>query len=173
LNSSPIKSGSDREGVFLLKTLIIGLGNPILRDDGIGIRIAEKIKHRLNGKKDIEVIELSVGGLRLMEAMSGYDRVIIIDAVITGQNPPGTIYKLGIADLSMSLHTSSTHDTSLACAIESGKRMGMKLTSEVVIWGIEVSDVSTFGETMIAPVESAIPLVVERVIKECLILPSL
>ncbi len=149
-----------------MKTLIIGLGNPILKDDGVGIHAAEKIKQRINGKKDIEVMELSVGGLRLMEAMSGYNRVFIIDAVMTGKNLPGTIYRLNIDDLSMSLHTSSTHDASLACALESGRRAGMELPSEIIIWGIEAADVNNFGEEMTGAVESAIPLVAEKIMNE-------
>jgi len=149
-----------------MKTLIIGLGNPILRDDGVGIHVAEKIKHHIEEKKDVEVIELSVGGLRLMEAMSGYDRVFIIDSVMTGQNAPGTICKLNIDDLGMSLHASSTHDTSLACAIESGRNIGIKLPSEIIIWGIEAVDVNTFGDDMTVQVKSAIPLVVEKIMNE-------
>lgn len=149
-----------------MKTLIIGLGNTILRDDGVGIRVVEKIRQLVNGKKGIEVIELSVGGLRLMETMSGYDRVFIIDAVMTGQAVPGSVYNLNIDDLGMSLHTASTHDTNLVSALKSGRRIGIKLPSEITIWGIEASDVNTFGEDMTEAVESAIPLVVERVIKE-------
>jgi hydrogenase maturation protease len=150
-----------------MKTLVIGLGNTILRDDGVGIRAAEEIRKRISGSRDeIDVIELSVGGMRLMEEMAGYERVIIIDAIMTGENPPGTVSRLDLHDLGMSLHTSSTHDTSLACALEGGGRLGIKLPSDVIIWGIEVRDVNNFGEEMTADVASMIPLVVENVLEE-------
>lgn len=149
-----------------MKTIIIGIGNPIRRDDGVGIRVAQKIRQLINGKEDIEVIELSAGGLRLMEAMADYDKAIVIDAIITGQGPPGAIQKLNINNLAMSLHTSTTHDTSLASAIEIGKKLGIKIPSEIIIYGVEIADVNNFGENMTEAVESAIPFVAEKVLKE-------
>lgn len=148
------------------KNLVIGLGNPILRDDGVGIRVAEEIRRRLNGRGDTDITELSVGGIRLMEAMAGYDRVFIIDAVMTGNQPPGAFSRLHIDDLGMSLHTSSTHDTNLACALESGRLAGQKIPSEIVIWGIEAVDVNDFGEQMSGPVEAAVPAVADAVMNE-------
>ena len=149
-----------------MKTLIIGLGNTILRDDGVGIRAARAIVERIGICEDIEVVELSVGGMRLMEEMAGYDRVLLIDAMMTGKNAPGTVSRLDIEDLAMSLHTSSTHDTNLSCALEGGRRLGIKLPSEIVIWGIEAHDVNTFGEDMTPDVGAAIPDVVEEVLEE-------
>ncbi len=82
-----------------MKTLVIGLGNPILTDDGIGVKVAYAVQNELevtgtsrkNGSDEsyraecashqiVDVTEASVGGLRLMEMMIGYDKVIIIDA---------------------------------------------------------------------------------------------
>jgi hydrogenase maturation protease len=149
-----------------MKTLIIGLGNTILRDDGVGIRAVRTLRKRIDFRQDIEFIELSVGGMRLMEEMAGYDRVMLIDAVITGGNLPGAVSRLDVDDLAMSLHTSSTHDTNLSCALEGGRRLGIKLPCEIVIWGIEVLDVNTFGEDMTPDVEAAIHRVVEEVLEE-------
>ncbi len=149
-----------------MKTLIIGLGNTILKDDGVGIRAARAISGRIGLCEDIEVVELSVGGMRLMEEMAGYDRVLLIDAMMTGKNAPGTVSRLDIDDLAMSLHTSSTHDTNLSCALEGGRRLGVKLPSEILIWGIEARDVNTFGEDMTPDVGAAIPDVVEEVLEE-------
>src|SRR5512143_98977 len=113
------------------KTLIIGLGNTILRDDGVGIRAVRALQGRIDDRQDIEFVELSIGGMRLMEEMAGYDRVLLIDAVMTDGNLPGAVFRLDIDDLAMSLHTSSTHDTSLSCALEGGARLGIKLPSEI------------------------------------------
>jgi len=149
-----------------MKTLIIGLGNKILKDDGVGIRAAEALKEHISQRDDIEIMELSVGGMRLMEIMADYRRVFIIDAVMTGNNPPGTIYKLTIDDLGQSLHTSSTHDASLACALEAGRQMGINIPSEIIIWGIEALEVNTFGESMTPALEEAIPAVVGKLLKD-------
>jgi hydrogenase maturation protease len=132
----------------------------------VGIRVARAIGERIGICEDLEIVELSVGGMRLMEEMAGYDRVLLIDAVMTGKNAPGTVSRLDIDDLAMSLHTSSTHDTSLSCALERGRRLGIKLPSEIVIWGVEARDVNAFGEDMTPDVGAAIPCVVEKVLEE-------
>ena len=76
-----------------MKTLILGLGNPLVTDDSVGLRVAEELKPLLADRTDVEVSEDYWGGLRLMERMIGFDRAIVIDAIQTGA-PPGTIHLL-------------------------------------------------------------------------------
>ena len=68
-----------------MRTILIGLGNPILTDDGVGVKVAYEIERRLgeNVPANLTITEASVGGLRLMELMEGYDRAIIVDAIQT------------------------------------------------------------------------------------------
>jgi hydrogenase maturation protease len=54
------------------RTLILGLGNPILTDDGVGVLVAEQVRARLPEDTHIDITEVSVGGLTLMETMIGY-----------------------------------------------------------------------------------------------------
>ena len=77
----------------MMKTLVIGLGNPLVTDDSVGLRVAAELKTRLAGRPDVEVDEDYWGGLRLMERLVGCDRAIVIDAIHTGA-PPGTIHRL-------------------------------------------------------------------------------
>ena len=72
------------------RTLIIGLGNSLLRDDAVGLRVASQVRAALGGREDVEVVEEACGGLRLMERMVGFDRAILIDAIRSGR-PPGTV----------------------------------------------------------------------------------
>jgi hydrogenase maturation protease len=148
-----------------MKTIIVGLGNPILGDDGVGIHIVREIRQRKNGGQVAEVIELSTGGLRLLEAIADYDKAIIADAVIFG-GTPGTIYRFNINDSAMSLKSSSTHDMSLASAIEIGERLGIKLPAEIIIYGVEIADVNNFREDLTQAVKSAIPIVTDEILKE-------
>ena len=64
-----------------MKSLVIGLGNPLVTDDSVGLRVAAELRDRLAGRADVEVTEDYWGGLRLMEQMVGYDRAIVIDAI--------------------------------------------------------------------------------------------
>ena len=76
-----------------MKTLVLGLGNPIVTDDAVGLRVAQALKPLLTHCPDIDISEDHWGGLRLMERMVGYNRAIIIDAICTG-SLPGTIHHL-------------------------------------------------------------------------------
>ena len=72
-----------------MKTLIIGLGNPILGDDGVGWKVANQLTTIIDPDSSVEIDCASLGGLSLMERMLGYQRVIVIDSMETGQSPEG------------------------------------------------------------------------------------
>ncbi len=171
-----------------MKTLILGLGNPILTDDGVGVKVAEAVQAALPTDVSVEVSEVSVGGLTLMERMVGYQRVILIDACTwtpppdhstgaserpnqrwTGQ--PGTIHRLTLEELrsiSPTQHSVSSHDTSLATALEMGRQMGLSLPEEIIIYAIEVENVTDFGDEPTPAVARSIPQVTEAVLAELL-----
>jgi hydrogenase maturation protease len=152
-----------------LKTLVLGLGNPILTDDGVGVRVAEILRASLLDKTHIDVTETSVGGLTLMEAMIGYDRVIMIDAIQKNGDRPGTIHRMTLEDLhaiSPTQHSGSPHDTNLITALEMGKRMGITLPQDIVIYAISVENVLDFGDELTPAVAAAVPQVVACILKE-------
>lgn len=150
-------------------TLVLGLGNPILTDDGVGVWVAEAIAARLPVDLPIDCIEVSVGGLLLMEAMLGYERVIVIDALYPASGHPGTIHRMSLDDLraiSPTEHSTSPHDTSLLTALELGQRMGLPLPVEVTIYAVEVENIIDFGDTPTPAVAHAIPQVIDAVMEE-------
>jgi hydrogenase maturation protease len=146
-----------------MKTLVLGLGNPLLRDDSIGLRVVEALRARLSDRPDIEVDEDYWGGLRLMERMIGFQRAIIIDAIRTDAEP-GTIHLLTPNDIPTQ-RSMSAHDVNLPTALELGRQAGAQLpaSSEILIVGVEADDVQTFDETLTPAVELALPQAVEAV----------
>jgi hydrogenase maturation protease len=165
-----------KEPVFLgmsvpyTKTLVLGLGNPILTDDGVGIHVARAVAARLMSHPHltagIRFVEASVGGLRLLEVLAGYDRVILVDAIQTTNGVPGDIYQFSSCDLRSSLHSGSTHDLTLPGALAWGRQVGMALPSEdaILILAVEVQDVLTFGEICTPAVAAAISPAVDSVL---------
>lgn len=151
-------------------TLVVGLGNPILGDDGVGWRVAERVGELLAaaGRLDVEVACLALGGLSLMEHMVGYARAIVIDAVTTGA-PVGTVRILplgafgGIPDRAFA-HATAAHDTTLPTALELGREMGVRLPERVVVVGVEAASLYEFGETLTPEVARAVPVAAERVL---------
>jgi hydrogenase maturation protease len=148
-----------------LKTLVLGLGNTILTDDGVGVYVARALgeDHR---KADVDFAEASVGGLRLLDFISGYERVVMVDAIQTLDGQPGDIYALHPDDLRVPLHTGSSHDLTLPGALALGRGMNLPLPrdEDFVIIAIEVEDVLTFGEKCSPAVVAAIPRAVEAVL---------
>ena len=148
-----------------MKTVILGLGNPILCDDGVGIRVARELERRVN-REEVEVLETSLAGLRLLDLLAGYDRAVIIDAIETGKGKAGEIYRLGLEDFESAKHLSSVHDVDFATALDFGRQTGMSLPRQIVIFAIEAADTSTFSEECTPDVCRAIPVCVEMVLQE-------
>jgi hydrogenase maturation protease len=145
-------------------TLIIGLGNSLLTDDGIGPLIAQQLKAQTSHRTDVVCEEDAHGGLRLMERLIGYDSAIIIDAICTGSTP-GSIFELSIHDLP-TYHSTSAHDLSLPMALALGRAAGAKLPTDhnIRLFGIEAADVLTFCETCTTEIMQAAPVVIQRVL---------
>jgi hydrogenase maturation protease len=148
------------------KTLLLGLGNPILSDDGVGIEVAERIRERLNQRSDVDILEASVGGLALLDHITGYEKLVLVDSIKTDAGSPGTLHRLKLEDLDSTIHSSSPHDTNFATAIEFGRRCGVDVPQTIVIYAIEVEDNSSFSEQLTASVERMVPSIVETIVTE-------
>ena len=154
-----------------MKTLVVGLGNPILTDDGVGVKVAYAVKDVLASeeRQDVTVTEASVGGLRLMELMVGYDRVILVDALQHCDAKPGTIRRMTLEDLrtiSPTQHSACAHDTSLVTALDMGREMGLPLPADLTIFAVGVENISYFSEEPTPAVAEAIPEVTGAVLAE-------
>lgn len=160
-----------------MKTLVVGLGNPILTDDGVGVKVAYEVEKAIAaepvenaGVGDIDVIEACAGGLRLMELLIGYDRLVLIDAFSAGNgHAPGTIHRLSyddLRDISPTQHSSCAHDTSLVTALEMGRTLDLKLPTVISIYGIEVENILDFGDEPTPAVAAAIPNAAAAVLSE-------
>ena len=153
-----------------MKTLVIGLGNPILTDDGVGVKVAYAVRDALASAEQeaVTVTEAGVGGLRLMEMMVGYERVILVDAIQTPGGRPGVVSRLTLDDIASAAptqHSASTHDMNLPTALEMGRRLGLALPDTIEILAVEAEDVVTFGETCTPAVAAAVPVATELVLQ--------
>jgi hydrogenase maturation protease len=148
-----------------VKTLVIGLGNPILSDDGVGPAIARELENKIDPQV-ANVAEASLGGLNLLDLLVGYDRVIIIDAIKTENGKPGQIYRLDPEALTTTRYTASPHDVNLVTALELGKKLGLAMPQKIDIFAIEVSDTVNFREECTPAVAAAIPACVAMVLRE-------
>jgi hydrogenase maturation protease len=152
-----------------MKTLVIGLGNPILGDDGVGWRVAEEIARVTAHRDEVEVDCASLGGLSLMERLTGHERVILIDSMNTGTKPVGTVSQFSLNDLPdlTAGHSASAHDTSLRNALNVGRSMNVSLPKDenVLIVAIEAERVYDFTQELSPAVAAAIPAAAQAVLE--------
>jgi len=148
-----------------MKTLVLGLGNPILSDDGVGIRVAQEVGKELEDPQ-ITIAETSEAGLSLLDSIVGYDKVIIIDAIQTREGNAGQVYRMGIEDFSFSKRFSSPHQINLVTALELGKMLDLTMPQKITIFAVEAKDITKFSEKCTPEVERAIPGVVKMVLEE-------
>jgi len=151
-----------------VKTLVLGVGNPILSDDGVGIHVARALKgRRLPG---VEIEELPASGLELLDCVLGYDVVIIIDSIKTEGGRPGDFYELEEKDFERTVHGASPHGINIATALALGRRIAPdRMPRKVIFVAVEAADLVNVSERLTPQVEARLPEIadfVENTIKE-------
>jgi hydrogenase maturation protease len=152
MNSSPIPAEKP--------LTVIGLGNEFLCDDGVGIRVVRELRNRMPAGSAI-FEELAVGGLQLMDYVAGYRECIIVDAISSGLRPPGTLFRYVQTPDDGPLSLSSSHQVDLGQVLAFAKLMGAALPERLTVYGVEVSDITTFHDGCTEEVAGAIPKLVD------------
>jgi hydrogenase maturation protease len=140
-------------------TVVIGVGNDWRRDDAAGLAVARRLRGRVPAR--VCVLEREGEPVALLEAWTGADEAVVIDAISSGA-PPGTVHRLdaGRSPLPAQLFRGSTHALGLAEAVELARVLG-RLPDRMLVYGIE-------GETFAAGsgLSPAVARAVERVADE-------
>jgi len=148
-----------------VKTLILGIGNELLADDGVGLRVARALA-QTSLPPGVEAKETPFASLQILDLLVGYDRALLVDAIQTGTAQPGYMHILSPADLNNGLPPASMHHVDLSTVLALGGRLGAKMPATVRVFAVEAADVSTFGDGCSPEVEAAIPRVIEAVLAE-------
>jgi len=151
------------------RTLLLGMGNPILGDDRVGHELARRVAERLGAAPGLEVEpECTVGGLELLELVAGFDRLIVLDSIKTHGGRPGDWYRFDGSSLNETMNLSNVHDANFATAMELGRRLGMHLPgdADIHIFAVEVQENLTFAEHLSPELERAVPELCEEMATE-------
>jgi hydrogenase maturation protease len=149
-----------------MKVIILGIGNAILGDDGVGVHVAHEVKKRIQ-HPDIVVDEAITGGMNLLDLILGYDKAILIDAVKSDDGNPGGVKRIPIGDFN-TMHSCNPHDVSLIEAIEMAKKMGeTRIPGEIIVIGVLLKEIPCeFGEALSHDIAAAVPKAVEMTLNE-------
>ncbi len=145
-----------------MKPIVLGLGNDLLGDDAIGLLAVRRIQELVGD--EVDAIECRCAGLSLLDPLSGRTHAIIVDAIVTGQQPVGTIYRIVPADL-RDVTNLSPHYAGLPEVIRMAGHLGLAFPDEIEIIAIEAGDVTTIGAGLTPAVAEALDEVVQQVIE--------
>jgi hydrogenase maturation protease len=144
------------------KTLIIGIGNLLCRDEGIGVHVIERMK-ALELPGHVELLDIGTSTMDLISYLDGVRKLVVIDAMKAG-GTPGTIYKCRPEDLLPAEDGPiSLHEIGLIETLDMAKKKGLKM--DTVIFGVEPK-VLDWGMELSDEVKSKIPAIIEAVLKE-------
>jgi hydrogenase maturation protease len=150
-----------------MKTIILGVGNPILCDDGAGIHVAHQLKRHITDQT-ITINEAYTGGMNLLDMMIGYDKAILIDTVNIAEAKNGEVKRLTLHDSGNTCHSCNPHDVSLQEALRLAEKLGEKnIPKEIIVIGIVVKEQPLhFGEQLSKNIQAALPKAVEMTLHE-------
>ncbi len=143
-----------------MRTLLVGMGNPFLCDDAVGVRLARALAPHLGQLPDLDLIEeCSVGGLDLLDLLRGYERAIVLDSLRTVGGVAGDWHHFDAEALRGTVHLAGIHDANFATVLELGRRLGVPLPEpkDIHVFAVEVEDDLTFSERMSPALERRFP----------------
>jgi hydrogenase maturation protease len=143
-----------------VRTLILGLGNPILCDDAAGLQAARQL-YKLMGDEDVDLVEASLAGMQTVQLLSAYDRAVVID-VVQDETRVGEVWRLDSDDLEGGLSTSS-HGIGLGQALRLARLTGLPVPGQMLIYAIAAADTHTLGESLTPQLGQALPAIVRRI----------
>jgi hydrogenase maturation protease len=149
------------QGDLCERVLLLGLGNDLLCDDAVGLRVAAAIAER-GPVRGLEVVATTEMGLSLLDLLVGFDRVVIVDSVRTSAMCPGCVREFDEQSLA-ALRSISPHFAGVGEMLSLGRALGMKMPASTTILAVEVADPLTVSTRMTPALEAALPGIIERV----------
>ena len=144
------------------RLLLLGLGNDILTDDAVGLHVVHELQRELAGNPAIDCRETTEMGLALLDFITGYRAVAIVDSIQTGKEAPGFLHELDATALNQ-LTGRTPHFVGVSETLALGKQLGLPMPEQVRIYAIEVEDPFTLGTALTPALQAALPGIAARI----------
>ncbi len=140
------------------RTVILGLGNPLLADDGVGVAVAEACQRLLQQMPvpGVDVLITTRAGFELIDLLNGYGAAILIDCLDVPDPQPGRVRRLTLDDAAGSSRLIGVHDLSIGTAFRLAAQLSVPMPTQVEILAVEGADLRTLGQELSPAVASAI-----------------
>ena len=143
------------------KTLILGMGSPILSDDGVGLLIARALEGKI---PNADIVTTSMVGLNLLDQIIGYEKLFLIDALLPGTGSFGEFRKLKPNE--GTLHLFSSHGLDFFQLFELGRKLGFAMPELGGIYGIEIGSPVFFGEELSPELAEKLPSLIRSITQD-------
>jgi len=137
-------SRSAGEGAEKRRNLLVGAGNTLCGDDGVGAIVARRIYQLLNNPEDWDLEEICSSPMEVVERMAGYRRAVVVDALVDWEAPPGTIVRATMEDVTTDSGPPS-HAIGFGAALGLARAAGLPLPDSIHFYGIVVRGPLVFG----------------------------
>ena len=135
-----------------MPTLVIGVGNYLRTDDGVGIHVINRLKELY---PSIETLDAAMGSIEIIEGMRGYSNAIIVDAIVTDAKP-GTLYRVNLTEGEAPPTITHSHGTDLPTILQLGRQLyPEEMPREILLLAIVAEDTTTIGDRLTPSVERA------------------
>lgn len=134
--------------------MVLALGNDLLCDDGVGFAVVRRLRPSFS-EAEVEFVESGESGLALLELIVGYEAVVIVDALVSGVRPAGSVIVMDSSEFCRVI-APSAHYAGLAEVMDLGHRLGLPMPSRITVVGIEVEDPYSFSPSLTPAVEAAV-----------------
>jgi len=150
------------------RTVVLGLGNPVLADDAAGLHVAVQLQRRLRAQPvpGIDVLASTRAGFELIDLLRGYSRAVIVDSLDVPDPQAGRVRQLSVDDVSGSARLTNQHELGLAAALDLAQQLGAAMPADMTIFAIEAGDVRSLGENLTPAVAKAVAELTEQLYAE-------
>ena len=144
------------------RTLVMGIGNPLMGDEGFGPRVVEALLSRYSFPDDVSVIDAGTMGFTILNLFAEADRILVIDALESTGHEPGTLVRLSPEDMAPNQIMHSLHDARLTDVIDAARLIGVE--PDVTCIGVQVERIVQWELELSPVVEAAIPAACDAVV---------
>jgi hydrogenase maturation protease len=150
-----------------MKILVLGLGNDLYGDDGVGIEAVKRLRDEWAAESpprsaslEISFLECTLSGAALLDVVRGHDALVIIDTIIREDPDTGRVHILDGADI-RDVPGPSPHYISVPQTLALGDQLGLDMPRSVKIVGVEAKCLFTLGEGLSEEMSARMPAILD------------
>lgn len=146
------------------RIMVMGVGNPLMRDEGAGPRTVEILMAGYHFPDHVEVVDCGTMGYTILDVLRDVDKLVVVDALKAEDLEPGDVVKLAPQDFAASQVMHSLHDVRLPEVLQAASLIGR--SPETIAIGIQIEEIAEWVLELSEPVEAALPVAVAAVLEE-------